>query len=388
MSALRQLNPRVDSQGIDSIGYAHPIVGKLLSGMYLQMLKHRPQIWDFLYDNPSVEEATREIRDLLPVINMGKIYKLFKSYRPRALVCTQAGPAMVLAALKQRGKIKLPLIGVITDYGVHGYWMSRHIDLYLVPSEDIRRAMIRQGIKESRIQITGIPVDPVFTVRHDKKAERLRLGFHPDLPTVLVMGGSQGLGPTEEVVAALRRLPMKVQVIMVCGSNRSLLKDMNAGFAADRFVRIFGHTRNVPRLMDAADILISKPGGLTCTESLVKGLPLVMIHPIPGQEERNARYLLKHGAAERADTMDQLRHTVQSLLTHRERLEKLRERAAALARPHAAYDAAEAILKTIREPSLARPWIPGERPRAASGAGHRDNPGDGPEHSRAGFRTL
>jgi processive 1,2-diacylglycerol beta-glucosyltransferase len=352
MTAMRRLNPRVETQGINSVSYATPFLGKVVSRVYLQILKHAPQVWDFLYDNPQVEEATRDLRRLLHMVNTRKIFKLIREYRPRCLVCTQAIPVGILSALKQRGKLNLPLVGVVTDFGVHGYWLSRHVDLYLVPTEEIRRALIRRGIRESRVRVTGIPTDPVFAVKGQPTVERERLGLRPDRPTVLVMGGSYGLGALEQVLAALRSLPASPQVVAVCGSNRRLWRRLHDRFASDRAVRLFGPTRGVSRLMEAADVLISKPGGLTSAEALVKGLPFVMINPIPGQEERNARYLLRHGAAARADTMEELTDTVGTLLTDERRREKLSENALALARPRAAYDAAEAVLRLIGEPVI------------------------------------
>ncbi len=355
MGAMRQMTPRVAGHGIDAFTYAYPVLGRLVARLYLEVLKYTPQLWNFLYDNPAVEQATRELRKLFGLFNVGKMYRLLKRFRPRCLVCTQAIPAVILSTLKGRGKIKIPVVGILTDFDVHRYWLSRHMDLYLVPSEEIKRKMVRHGIKESRIQVTGIPVDPHFALRGDKGIERLRLGLDPKKAAVLVMGGSRGLGPLADVVSSLRGLTVEVQVIAVCGQNRAAFKALQRRFGNDPAVRIFGLARNMARLMDAADLVVSKPGGLTCAESLAKGLPLVMIQPIPGQEERNARYLLKHGAAERVENLEELGRTVQRLLSDGTALEKLRERAAALARPHAAKEAAEAILKILKEQAPARP---------------------------------
>lgn len=355
MSALRELNPRIDLQGVDSFSLAFPVVGRLVARMYLEMIEHTPQIWSYLYDNPTVEEATREIRQLLNVFNTKKIYNLLKRYRPRCLVCTQAVPAMILSSLKQRGKIRIPLVGIVTDFGVHSYWLSKYMDLYLVGTEELKREMVKRGIRENRIHVTGIPVDPHFTARGNKTSERLRLGLHPNIPTALIMGGSKGLGPVEDMVESLRKIPSPLQILVVCGQNRGTQKKLHKRFGGDHNVRIFGFTKNISRLMDASDLLISKPGGMTCAESLAKGLPLLMIKPIPGQEERNARYLLKHNAAERVDAIHDLPAIVQKLLQQKDRLRKLQENASALARPYAAYEAAEIILRFMKEPILAYP---------------------------------
>lgn len=355
MAALRQMNPRVHAEGVNSISYANPVLGRMISRLYLNILKHAPQLWEVIYDNPVVEEATRDVREMFSLFNARKTARIVKEHRPRVIVCTQAVPLNLLAALKARGKMKIPLVGVITDYGVHTYWMSKAVDLYLVPTEEVRRKMIRAGIRETHVKVTGIPVDPIFLTRGDGRVERARLGLDPRRPTALVMGGSHGLGPLDEAVAALRRLPGGLQVIVACGNNRSLLKDLNKRFKDDRSVLLLGHTRQVPRLMDASDFLVSKPGGMTTSEALTKGLPMIIVNPIPGQEEWNAAYLLKNGAAERADDLPSLMERVRDLLLHRDRLEKMKERCLKLARPWAAYDAAEEILNLVEEPVLARP---------------------------------
>lgn len=353
MAALRQMNPRVHATGVNSISYAHPAVGRLISGLYLRVLKHAPQLWEALYDNPLIEGATRDVRDLLSLFNARKIERLFREHHPAAVACTQAVPLSVLAALKTRGKLKIPLVGIITDYGIHSYWISRAVDLYLVPTEEARRKLVRAGVREGHVRVTGIPVDPAFLTAGDARVERARLGLDPRRPVVLVMGGSHGLGPLDEVVASLRRLAGGVQVVVVCGNNRSLLKGLHKRFGDDGAVVLLGHTRQVSRLMDAADLLVSKPGGLTSSEALIKGLPMIIVRPIPGQEEWNASYLLRHGAAERVEDLPDLTAHVRDLLSHRERLQRMRERCRALARPRAAHDAAESLLSLIGEPVMA-----------------------------------
>ncbi|MBK8575052.1 MAG: hypothetical protein IPN90_05010 [Elusimicrobia bacterium] len=349
MGELRRRHPSVQCEGINSISYSNPVFGKIISKLYIQLLKVAPQVWDYLYDNPYIEKATRDIREFLSLFNTRRIAEVLQKHRPHCLVCTQAVPVGLLSAMKERGLIKAPIVGIITDFGVHKYWISSQVDLYLVPSSDVRRRMVRLGVPEERIRVTGIPVDLRFSSRGDRRAERAALGLSLHRPTVLVMGGNYGLGPLEDAVHALRRIPLGAQLLVVCGNNRSLLRKMNRHFSSDRHVPVLGLTRSVHRLMDASDLLISKPGGLTTSEALAKGLPMVMIEPIPGQEERNAQFLLRHGAAERADTLDELVRVVERLLTDRGRLDRLRENGVILARPWAARDAAEAIATLIEK---------------------------------------
>lgn len=349
MGVLRCRRPAVECEGINSISYSNPVFGKIISKLYIQLLKVVPQVWDYLYDNPYVEKATRDIREFIGLFNTGRITELLRKYRPHCLVCTQAVPVGLLAAMKERGIINVPLVGIITDFGVHKYWISPQVDLYLVPSNEVRRRMMRLGVSEERIRVTGIPVDLHFAGLPDRHVGRASLGVGEQRPVVLVMGGNYGLGPLEDAVNALRRIPLGLELVVVCGNNRSLLRRMHRYFSTDRHVRVLGHTRSIHRLMGAADLLVSKPGGLTTSEALARGLPMVMIEPIPGQEERNAKFLLRHGAAVRADTLDELVEVVSHLFADRSRLARLKENGARLARPWAARDAADAILSVVSQ---------------------------------------
>lgn len=342
--ALAHSSLAVTTEGIDSFTYAYPLIGRLVARAYIEVLKHTPQIWEYLYDNPDVEAATRELRDLLNIMNSPKVERLLQHWKPNALVCTQAVPASVIAAQKRRGKLNLPFIAVITDYAVHSYWLYPEVDLYLVASEDVKRDMIRRGTKPQRIRVTGIPISPRFLTAIPKKDARLRLHLDPDRLTVLLMGGSQGLGPLSETLAALRGDPLGIQCIVVTGLNRPLYRELKHRFGQERRVRILGYSQAIPRFMDAADVIVTKPGGMTSSEAMAKALPMIITSPIPGQEERNARYLLRQGVAERANSVDELVPLVRLLFQRPERLQRMASRAALVARPRAAYTAAELIL--------------------------------------------
>jgi processive 1,2-diacylglycerol beta-glucosyltransferase len=216
--ALTLLNPSWETVGVDSFSYAYPTMGKLIARTYLEVLRHTPALWDYIYDNPDVEAATREVRDLLNLISASRIKKLVKKHSPQAIVCTQAVPCSVFAAEKRRGKLSIPLIAVVTDFAIHSYWVYKEVDLYCVSSEDSRRELIRRGISAAKIVITGIPISPTFLQRLPREQARLRLRLDPARPTALIMGGSQGLGPLQETLDHLHKLPM--QYIVATGVNR------------------------------------------------------------------------------------------------------------------------------------------------------------------------
>jgi processive 1,2-diacylglycerol beta-glucosyltransferase len=343
--ALSLLTPSWETHGVDSFSYAYPTIGKLISRTYLEMLKRTPVLWDYVYDNPDLETATREIRELLNLISSSKMKKLMSRYEPRALVFTQAAPCSVFAAEKRRGKLHIPLIAVVTDFAVHAYWVYKEVDLYCVASEEARKELTRHGVPSSRIVVTGIPISPAFLRRLPKAHARVKLHLDANRPTVLIMGGSQGMGPLEEMVDDLHRLSL--QCIVTTGVNRDLFRKLHKRYARDKHVRIFGYTRMVNTLMDAADLLVTKPGGLTSSEALAKALPMVIANPIPGQEERNARYLLQKGVAERADDPKDISTLVQSLMTHPSRLKRMVEKTKEIATPYSAMEVARHVFRLV-----------------------------------------
>jgi processive 1,2-diacylglycerol beta-glucosyltransferase len=330
---------------VDAFTFAYPTIGKLVARTYLEILRHTPILWDYMYDNPDVETATREIRDLLNLISLPKLRSLLKHHNPQALVCTQAVPCSVFAAEKRHGKLHIPLIAVITDFAIHSYWVHPEVDLYCVASEEARRYLIQNGITAAKIIVTGIPISPAFLRRVSKEQARAEFDVDPNRPTILVMGGSQGLGPLQEMVGQLHQL--SYQCLITAGVNRDLFRSIQKRYGKDRRIRVFGYTKMVSTLMDASDLLITKPGGLTSSEALAKALPMIITNPIPGQEERNARYLLKQGVAEEADDPEEIALLAQTLFHHPTKMKRMAEKAAAISHPYAAMEVARHIFRLI-----------------------------------------
>ncbi|MFH1259267.1 MAG: glycosyltransferase [Elusimicrobiota bacterium] len=351
--AIKEIVPEAKTLGLDSFNYAYPFVGKFIAGTYLQIVKRTPFLWDYLYDNPDVVTATQEIREVLNRLNSRKFKKLLASFHPSAVVCTQAVPCSVVAAAKRHRKINVPLIAVITDFAAHAYWVYKEVDAYVVANESTRRELMKKGIPEEKIYLFGIPINPVFNQQVGKEDARLSLGFKPNLPVLLVMGGSQGLGPIESILSALDWISIPFQVAVITGLNEKLRRSLKKDFAKSihRF-HIFGYIDGIDKFMEAADILITKPGGLTSSEALAKGLPMIIVNPIPGQEERNSSYLIKHGVAERADNLEELAHYVSDFFSHPVKLSRMRHQALSMAQPDAAYNTALLVLKQIGWPTI------------------------------------
>ncbi len=336
--------PSTPTYSIDTISYFYPLLGSLIAKTYLEILRYTPQIWDYLYDNPNIEELTREFRQLFNVFNAQKIKSFMKEFEPSAIACTHAIPCGTLAQQKKKGKLSLPLVAIITDFAVHSYWVYPEVNLYLVANEESKQTLMARGITENKIRVTGIPIDPDFGKKIKSSDARIKLGLDPAKFTVLLMGGSHGHGNILKMVKELLGLKWSLQIIVVAGLNKDLELELNE-LALGGSLLVFGYTRMVSLLMDAADILITKPGGITSSEALAKGLPLVIIDPIPGQEERNTRYLVGQAAAIQVKDLADLKLTIQAFAKDPKKLESLKQNSLKIAHPEAAEEAAANILE-------------------------------------------
>lgn len=348
IKALGYMDPMTTSIGVDAGSQAFPVLGGVLNRVYLRMLKSAPGIWDYLYDNPDIEELTRDAREFLTLISSFRTRGILKKFQPSTVVCTQAVPATALAAERKKGNFKGPLVCVVTDFGVHTYWYHQEVDLYLVAHEDLKKEMVARGIREQKIRVTGIPVMPNFGMTTDPTEERRKLKLHLHKKTLLVMGGSQGLGSMDELVRGLRMIPYDYQMVVVCGRNRPLYKSLSQLRDHDGNLTVLGYVKDMSSLMGASDILITKPGGLTCSEALAKQLPMVITNPLPGQEEKNVSFLTRHRVAIYAQTQEDVIHSASDLLRHPKKIQAMRHHIRWVAKPHAAWEAARTIIDLVK----------------------------------------
>lgn len=302
---LRLLSKQVVTRVIELGSFQHPTIMPLIFTAYRKTLATRPNLYGMLY-------RSRKEYPLGPVTKLA-LHRLFyastasiiKQLKPDAVVCTHPFPALVVSRLKRSG-YPLPLIGVITDYDAHASWVEEKIDLYLVSTPLVKKKLAEKGIPEKRIQVTGIPVHPKFWTVQDKDAIRQQFGLR-EMPTVLVMGGGWGLIENDEVMEATISWRDRVQLIYCLGSNEKALQRYSSD---ERYlhpnVHLLGYTKDIDKLMEVSDLLITKPGGMTCTEGISKGIPMLFYRPIPGQEEDNCRYFTENGFGEKIDSPDML----------------------------------------------------------------------------------
>ena len=344
--ALHDLDPEVETLNINSFNYTNPILERVINRAYMSVVKRTPELWDYLYDNPKVLKQTQSLRDMIHKFNTGKLKTLLDDFKPSAIVCTQAFPCGMVADYKKTFGLKMPLVGVLTDYAPHSYWIYNDVDHYIVTSEDTGSKFAANGIDPSKIKVYGIPIDTKFRNSFDKNMLMEKLGLDKTKPRLLVMGGTQGLGPIKELIRLLDRSKLNIQLVIACGTNKRLYKWL-APRRYQKKVVVLPYASNIDELMQVSDIILTKPGGITTAEALAKGLAMLIVNPLPGQEAMNTKFLLKEGVAVKAENPEDVEILLEELLENKSKLRAMSEKARALAKP----DSSERIAKMVLEMS-------------------------------------
>ena len=356
--ALRQLDPTVEAPTINGFGYTYPLLEKIINRAYMSVIKRTPGVWEYLYDNPKVVKNSQKIKNFLHKTSHEKLERLIKRHKPDTVVCTQAFPCGMVADYKRSHNLNIRLIGVLTDFAPHSFWINEGVDCYVVPSEEAKDRFVKKGVNPDSIYVYGIPMRPKFTERVDKKTIASRMGFNPQIPTIMIMGGGQGLGPMKSIVKSLIKINMNFQILALAGINKKIVKSLKKlSKKTNKKIEVLEFANNVNELMEIADLIITKPGGMTTCECLAKGLPMVIVNPIPGQEMRNTDFLIEKGIGIRIDDANDIGEEIEILLKSPDRLAAMRKAALENAKPYAALDVAKLILG-IKPPEKVKMFQP------------------------------
>lgn len=336
---------------VDSYKYAASVVSRVVSSGYLGMVKTLPQMYRLLYNQAERAKQVGPFRAWIHQFTAGNLRGLIKEYDPDIVICTHAFPCGVMAEYKRQFADAPPVVGVVTDFAVHAFWIHGNIDAYAVATTEMRAALAARGVRLERIVVVGIPVRAAFGKTHAERAVlREELGLPRERFIVLLMGGGLGIGPLEKIVMALDRVSLPICAVVIVGrSRRSEGRVLDCAHRIGYPLRVLRFVDNVDQYMHASDLLITKPGGLTSAEALAAQLPMVLFKPLPGQEERNTRYLVTRRAAVRARRYADLSSTVEKLLRSPGRIEQMRQVMAEFGRPHAASDIAALIAGIARK---------------------------------------
>ena len=348
--ALKELAPDTMVKNIDVLEYAWWSFRWLYKRGYFGLVNSAPALYAALYDymdrprrhDPSWSDGVRKWWERL---NMGRYFKLLHGEQWDFIVHTHYLSAEVLCWPRHKGKIKIPQCVVTTDFDTHRLWAAEPTEHYFTGNEDAGLYLQSFGVSADKISVTGVPIHPVFSSLLDRKACLASQGLTGDRPVILQLAGGFGLGPIEGIFHALLTVETPIELVVVAGHNEAAKKKLEAIEVPERHkVRIIGFTTKIHELMAVADLVVSKPGGLTTSEALACGAAMAIVNPIPGQEVRNADYLLENGAAVKVNNTFTLARKVGALLADRSRLEALKQNAKRLGRPKAAYDIARYVL--------------------------------------------
>lgn len=334
----------VQADILDTFEYINQGLKEIVSRGYLMSAKRLSKIYGKAYrlaekrdsDNGYIMRATSSIM-------AKKLIKYVEEYNPDVIVCTHVFAAMLVTDIEKSLNHTIKTVGIVTDFTVHPYWEETKLDYYVTANEFLTNQAVKKGINKSCVLPLGIPIDPKFASSLKKEEARERLEIE-DKRTVLVMSGSMGYGKVGRMVKQLDNSDMDFQIISVCGNNQKLKKQIDKMKKKHKIYN-YGFTDKVNIMMDAADCIITKPGGITTSEALAKGLPMIIANPIPGQEDRNVEFLMNNGAALKVSSTFTVDEAIYQIFTNQTRLKQLCEICGVLGKPYSTLEIVDLCLK-------------------------------------------
>lgn len=341
---------------VDALTYTNKLFRQFYSRFYLQLIRNAPTLIGWFFDNLDEPWKTERMRLMLSRLNTRALVRMIRQFRPDVAVCTHFLPAEILSHQLDRGSVETRHAIVVTDLDVHAMWLSRHFHQYFVAIDESKVHLQMTGLPADRITVSGIPIDPIFGEAKDRLALCRAHRVDPARPLLLVSLGAMAKGAGVEVLRALSYLRTPAQIVFVCGAHEelrdrlqaeaSLLKNPALSF------RILGYTRQMDEWLRMAALLVGKPGGLTLSEAMACGTPMVIYQPIPGQEERNSDQLLEAGAAVKCNHATTLAFKIDQVLNDAKRLADMGCAAKRLGRPRAAQTIIETLLARLESPPV------------------------------------
>lgn len=327
-SYLTKYLPDTEVKIIDAIKEVNKLVDKIICGGYEFMAMKTPRLYGFMYNQTQKESL--DISRPLSAMACGELMPIIQEFNPDVIITTHPFAGEMVSSLKSKGKVNVPLVSIMTDYGPHRAYLSKRVDEYIVPAPDCVEAMVKLGVAEKKIHPFGIPVFEVFhpAEKEEVPAIREKLGLipDPDLPTILLMAGSFGVTNILEIYKELMARPGNFQLVIITGKNQKLYDDFQKVTKnAPKPVSLVYFTDVVQEYMQCSDLLVTKPGGLTVSEAIACDLPMVLFQAIPGQEEDNAAFLTRKGMAVQIGKNQSAAEVICELVNHPEKLHEMRQ---------------------------------------------------------------
>lgn len=330
----------------DALQYTNKLFRDFYSSFYTSLVRSAPNFLGWWYKTSDEPWHTDRMRHMIDRLNTKPLVRFIRDFNPDVTVCTHYMPAGIISHLISTQQLQAHLSIVVTDLDFHAMWLSRSFHRYFVAINETKAHLEMLGIPSERITVSGIPIDPAFLQPVSRIEQRLQLGLNPTKPVLLLSAGAFGIGPTEYMVERMLNLNSDAQTIVVCGNNRELKQRIQQLTETQRAkFKVLGYSGEMHKLMKASDIFIGKPGGMTTSEAIACGLPMCIVSPIPGQEERNSDHLLEEGIAVKCNDLTTLPFKLERLLEDPDRLAQMKANALRFARPHASTTIVDTLLE-------------------------------------------
>lgn len=338
---------------LDTLEYVNTHLANSVSDGYLFSTKYLSEAYGKAYGSLDKRDEKYDRHSLVTILSKlvsHKLKKFFEDYTPDVVIGTHSYACLLMTYLSEKGIISCPTFGIVTDFTVHPFWESTELDYYVTADALLNRQMRKKGIPENKILPFGIPIKEKFSYKIPKEEARKELGIK-NKTTLLVMMGSMGYGNMIENMKMIDSIDGDFQILCVCGNNKKAKKELDES-VFEKSVYTFGFVDNVDVMMDASDCIITKPGGLTTSELLAKGLPAVILDPIPGQESRNMEFLVNNGVAVMVTETFPVDEALYELLKYPRRLELLESCVKHLGKPNSTEKLADFIVNKVENKSV------------------------------------
>ena len=331
---------------LDTYKFINPVLSETISKGYLISAFYTPKTSATVYRRAELMEKNDRnlfISKLINTILAKPLKEYIDSLKPDFIVCTHVFAALIANVMKAKGEINVPCAGIITDFTIHPFWQDVvNFEKIVIASELLAYQAIKKGIEQDKLMPVGIPIDSKFSAKNNKREASIQLGIDPDKKTILLMGGSMGFGNITNNIRRLDVPDIDYQVLVVCGNNKKTY-NRAVNMKTKKDFHIFGYVNNIDVMMDASDLIVTKPGGLTISEALSKKLPIIMVNPIPGQEDRNCEFLLNNGLGMLSTDTFPLDEAIYQLFTHSTRMDDMKNNICAIGKTHATDDLCDYI---------------------------------------------
>lgn len=350
--ALRQLAPEATVQNVDVLSLTNAAFRRVYGKTYLDLVNKAPHVLGYFYDLLDKPRGPNSKRDKLRLLveraNVTRCADLICDGGWDVLVNTHFLPAELIASLRRKRKLATPQLTVTTDFETHRLWVNEPCEMYTTATAEGAAYLNSWGVPAEHIAVTGIPIHPLFCEKKDRAAILVSHGLAGDRPIILQVAGGFGVGPIEQLFRGVLSVEQPLQIIAVAGKNETARAQLELiDVPARHRVKVLGFTTQIDELMAVADIVLSKPGGLTTSEVLASGAAMAIVNPIPGQESRNSDFLLENGASIKINNLATMKLKLEALLSDQPRLAAMKAAAARLAKPQAAFDVARLALKYL-----------------------------------------